>query len=347
MLQVRARTVAWAALALVLAAVLLPAAVSAQDKTFALKFSSWVPPAHGMHPTIKEWGESISRATNGTVTVTLYPAQQLGKADDHYDMARDGIAEVTYIALGYQAGRLPMGEGINLPFLMTNADGGSRAVDEWYRKYHAKEMTDVKMCLAFVHDPGALHAKKRITRPEDIRGMKIRSAHGTMADFVTSLGGTNVRVSAPEARQALESGAADAITFPWKSILLFGIDKVVSFHMDLPFYVASFAWLMNKATYERMSPAQKRAIDAHCTNEWAGRVGKAWGDYEAAGRAEMRALPGHTVYTLTPEEVAAWRRAAEPVYAKWAAAAAKTGFNPDQALSELRALLQKYNADFR
>ena len=143
--------------AALIAACLLPAPAPApaQEKTFSLKFSSWVPPAHGMHPTIKEWGESISRATNGTVKVTLYPAQQLGKADDHYDMARDGIAEVTYIALGYQAGRLPMGEGINLPFLMTNADGGSRAVDEWYRTYHVKEMTDVKMCLAFVRRLGA------------------------------------------------------------------------------------------------------------------------------------------------------------------------------------------------
>ena len=53
------------------------------------------------------------------------------------------------------------------------------------------------------------------------------------------------------------------------------------------------------------------------------------------------------MYTLAPDEVAAWRRAAEPVYKTWAAAAAKTGFNADQALSELRALLKKYNADFR
>ena len=329
----------------VLAAFTVPA--FAQDKTFELRFSSWVPPAHGMHPAIKEWGDSITKATNGTVKVTLYPAQQLGKADDHYDMARDGIAELTYIALGYQAGRLPMGEGVNLPFLMTNADGGSRAVDEWYRKYHTKEMTDVKMCLAFVHDPGALHAKKKITLPTEIKGMKIRSAHSTMADFVTSLGGTNVRVSAPESRQALESGVADAITFPWKSIVLFGIDKVVSYHMDLPFYVASFAWLMHKPTYERMSASQKKVIDAHCSTEWAGRVGKTWGDYEAAGRAELRAMAGHTVYTLTPAEIAAWRKAAEPVYKKWADAAAKTGVNPDQALNELHGLLKKYNADFR
>jgi TRAP-type transport system periplasmic protein len=35
-----------------------------------------------------------------------------------------------------------------------------------------------------------------------------------MAQFVTLLGGTNVQVSAPEARDALEKGVADAITFP-------------------------------------------------------------------------------------------------------------------------------------
>ncbi len=330
--------------AALLAAFSLPAL--AQDKTFDLKFSSWVPPSHGMHPAIKAWGDSLSKATNGTIKVTLYPSQQLGKADDHYDMARDGIAELTYIALGFLAGRLPMGEAVNLPFLMTNADGGSRAVDEWYRKYSAKEMPDVKMCLAFVHDPGALHSKKKITLPTEIKGMKIRSAHGTMADFVTSLGGTNVRVSAPESRQALESGVADAITFPWKSIMLFGIDKVVNYHMDLPLYVSGFAWLMNKATYERMSASQKKAIDAHCNTEWAGRVGKAWGDYEAAGRGELRTMAGHTVYTLTPDQIAAWRKAAEPVNKKWAAQAAKTGVNPDQALADLKGLLKKYKSDF-
>ncbi len=332
------------ALAACLAA--LPAA--AQDKTFDLKFSSWVPPAHAMHVSVKEWGDSIAKASGGTIKVTLFPSQQLGKAEDHHDMARDGIADVTYIALGYQAGRLPMGEAGNLPFLMTNADGGSRAFDEWYRKHHAKELSDVRMCLAFVHDPGALHAKKKIVLPTELKGMKIRSAHGTMASFVTSLGGTNVRVSAPEARQALESGVADAITFPWQSIILFGIDKVVNYHMDVPLYVSSFAWLMNPARYNQMSAAQKKVMDAHCNIEWAGKVGKTWGDYEAAGRDAIRKLPGHTVYPLSASELAAWRKAAEPVYAQWAETARKAGqANPDAALADLRASLKKFGADFR
>ena len=55
-------------------------------------------------------------------------------------------------------------------------------------------MKDVKFCLAFVHDPGSFHSKtKKIVVPGDIKGMKIRPAHATMATFVTQLGGTNVQ----------------------------------------------------------------------------------------------------------------------------------------------------------
>ena len=71
-----------------------------------------------------------------------------------------------------------------------------------------------------------------------------------MGAFVTLLGGTNVQASAPEAREVLERGVADAITFPWGSIMLFGIDKVVKYHMDMPFWTGTFVWVMNKDEYE-------------------------------------------------------------------------------------------------
>jgi TRAP-type transport system periplasmic protein len=320
---------------------------TAQDKAVELKFSTWLPPQHGMHDAVKPWIESVAAKSNNTIKLTLYPAQQLGKADDHYDMARDGIADITYIAVGYQAGRLPIAVAANVPFMMSNADGGSRGFDEWYRQYAAREMKDVRFCLAFVHDPGTLHGKKKITRPEELKGMKIRSAHSTMADFVTLLGGTNVRVSAPEARSALESGVADAITFPWKSILLFGIDKVVTHSMDSNFYVSGFSWVMNKDKYDGMSARQRAVMDEHCSTDWAGRVGKIWGDYEAAGRAELKAKPGHTVYPLSADDVAAWRKAAEPIRKQWMDGARKAGLSsPDQALAEFEAILKKHGAAF-
>src|SRR5580704_1608157 len=70
---------------------------SAQDKLFELKLSHWVPPSHPLQKAMEDWGASIEKASNGTITSKVFPAQQLGKAFDHYDMARDGIADVTYI----------------------------------------------------------------------------------------------------------------------------------------------------------------------------------------------------------------------------------------------------------
>ena len=336
-----ARTTA-AALAVAAAASFTPAA--AQDKTFDLKLAHWVPPAHPLQKAMEEWGASVEKASNGTIKSRVFPAQQLGKAVDHYDMARDGIADVTYINPGYQPGRFPVIAAGELPFLMTNAKGGSAALDEWYRKYAPKEMADVKFCLAFVHDPGALHAKKKIESPAEFKGMKNRPAHATIAALDTHLGGTNAHGSAPEAREMLERGVADAITFPWGSVLLFKLDSVVKFHMDVPLYATTFAWVMNKAKYEQMSAAQKKVIDDHCTNEWALRVAAPWADFEHSGVQKLKADPAHEVYQLTPQQLDAWKKAAAPLEKTWADNVKKAGGDPDAIMQELKASLAKYNA---
>ena len=111
----------------------------AQDKTVNLKVSLWVPPAHPLVPATQAWAADIEKASGGTIKVTVFPSEQLGKAFDHYDMARDGIADVTYVNPGYQPGRFPIIGAGELPFLMANAKGGSSALDAWYRKYATAE----------------------------------------------------------------------------------------------------------------------------------------------------------------------------------------------------------------
>ena len=205
-------------------------------------------------------------------------------------MARDGIADVTYVNPGYQPGRFPIIGAGELPFLMSDAKGGSEGLDAWYRKYAEKEMKDVKFCLAFIHSPSSFHSRtKKIVVPDDIKGMKIRPADATIANFVTQLGGTNVQSSAPEVRDIIERGVADAVTFPWGSLVLFGIDKVTKYHMDAPLYVTTFAFVMNKDKYNQMSDRQKKAIDDNCNTEAAGRVGEPWGKFEDAGVDKVKA----------------------------------------------------------
>jgi TRAP-type C4-dicarboxylate transport system substrate-binding protein len=319
----------------------------AQDKTFELKLSHWVPPSHPLQKALEEWGASVEKDSGGTIKYKVYPAQQLGKAFDHYDMARDGIADLTYINPGYQPGRFPIIGAGELPFLMTNAKGGTQALDAWYRKYAAQEMKDVKFCLAFVHDPGAFHSRsKKIVVPEDIKGMKIRPAHATMATFVTMLGGTNVQASAPEVRDILEKGVADAVTFPWGSVPLFGIDKVTKYHLDMPLYVTTFAFVFNKAKYDEMSASQKKVIDSHCTPEWALKVASPWADFEHAGIARIKAEAGQEIYEPTPAQVAEWKKAAQPLEEKWAENVKKTGVDPATVMKELKAQLSKEGAGY-
>jgi TRAP-type C4-dicarboxylate transport system substrate-binding protein len=326
-----------------LAAFTLP--VFAQDKPVDLKLSSWVPPQHPLNPSLQAWAEDIKKASGGTITATLFPSEQLGKAFDHYDMARDGIADFAYVNPGYQPGRFPVMAGASLPFLFSNGKSGTAAIDAWYRQYAVKEMKDIRFCFAFVHDPGGLHSRKKITLPEEMRGMKIRPATSTVGNMVTLLGGTNVQASAPESRDMLERGVADAITFPWGSISLFGIDKVVKFHMDLPLYTTPFVWVMNQAKYSAMSAAQKKVIDDHCTTEWAEKVAAPWADFEFAGHAKLT-VPGHDVYKLTPDQVAAWRKAVAPAEAQWANDVRKQGYDPKTVLDGLKQSLAKYKAGF-
>ena len=45
--------------------------------------------------------------------------------------------------------------------------------------------------------------------------------------------------------------------------------------------------------------------------------------------AKIKALAGHDVYPLTPEQLAAWKKSAEPIVANWEADVSKAGQDPE------------------
>jgi TRAP-type C4-dicarboxylate transport system substrate-binding protein len=236
--------------------------------------------------------------------------------------------------------------GASLPFLFANGKEGSAAIDAWYRNYAAKEMKDVKYCFAFVHDPGTFHSRKKITVPGDVKGMKVRPATSTVGQLITSLGGTNVQASAPEVRDVIEKGVAEAVTFPWGSVPLLGVDKVTKYHMDAQVVTTTFQWLMSPKTYNAMSASQKKVIDDHCTTEWAGKFAGPWATFERAGLDKMKAMAGHEVYQITAPQLAAWKKSAEPLHKKWADDVTKAGGDAGAIMKDLHATLEKYKAGY-
>ncbi|MFZ2099682.1 MAG: TRAP transporter substrate-binding protein [Oricola sp.] len=318
----------------------------AQAAEVELTLSHWVPAAHPLQPLgMEPWIKSINEDSGGRINITIYPSQQLGAAPDHYDMARDGIADIAFVNPGYQAGRFPIISAVELPFQASNAKGGSRAVDEWYRQYAAKEMGDVYVCMAHLHDPGTLHSKSGpLAVPADLAGKNVRPPNGTMAQMFASLGAANVQVPAPEMRDAIEKGTADMTGSPWGSLFTFGIQDTVKYHLDTPLYATVFAFVMNKARIDGLAPEDRKVMDDHCTPEWAEKMASGWADAEAAGRQKIIDLGGHELHEPTDDEMKLWRDAAAPMTDKWKADAAKTGIDADAALASLKDSLRKYDS---
>ena len=69
------------------------AAASADE----LVLSSWLPPKHPVVTgVIEPWAQQVADATEGRVTVRVLP-KPLGPPPAHYDLAADGVADITYV----------------------------------------------------------------------------------------------------------------------------------------------------------------------------------------------------------------------------------------------------------
>jgi len=148
--------------------------------------------------------------------------------------------------------------------------------------------------------------------PEDVKGLKIRPAHATMAKFVTSLAATTCRSSAPEVRDIIEQRRRRRRHLPLGLAVLFGIDKgheVPTWRRALPPRPSCI--VINKDKYSAMSDKQKAAIATRTARpRWRAWSVEYWGKFEDAGVDKVKAK-SHDVYKLTPDQTAAWKKAAE------------------------------------
>jgi len=321
----------------------LAAAGSAYAQTKTLRLAHWIPPTHPVHDAVKAWAGSLEKASNGSLAVQIFPASQLGAAKDHYDLAKNGLADITWINMGYEPGRFPVSDLADIPFNFGQADTrtASAVLNDWFAPYAAKEMADVAVCFVHVGPAGTLHSKKPVTKPDDVKGLKVRPASGAVSQYIGALGGSAVPVAAPEARSALERGIADAITFPAGSLIQFGIDKAVTHHLDMRMYLVGAAMVMNKSMVQSLSAPQKAALDAHCNTDWATRFAADWAAIEDQGMAKLAATPGHVVHKPSAAELAAFAAVAKPQQERWAAAVTKAGHDAAAVSASFDAALRR------
>ncbi|HRK87478.1 MAG TPA: ABC transporter substrate-binding protein, partial [Alcaligenes faecalis] len=108
------------------AAVALAASTSVQAQNVTLRFSNWLPPTHPMvTEMLNPWAKDVEQATEGRVKIQVLPP--LGTPASHYDLVRNGVADMTIGVHSYTPERFKLTEMVELPMTAENAQVNSLA----------------------------------------------------------------------------------------------------------------------------------------------------------------------------------------------------------------------------
>lgn len=274
-----------------LAALAAFAAPAAAQTTLTL--SSWVPPGHSLTIAQNEWCEIVSKNSGGKIKCNLLP-RAVSAPPGTLDAVKNGLADISFTVHGYTPGRFVHTQMAEFPFLGDSAEAISVAFNRVAAKYPAfgQEHAGVKVLAYFTHGPGIVFNTKRpVTKVEDLQGLKWRVGGGMVNEITKTLNMNVTLKPAPESYELLNSGVMDGTLFPAESTESFRIDKIIRHATVFPggLYNTSFVFLMNQAKYDKLSPDEKKAIDA-ASGEFAARYfGRSWDKVDRRAFALMQA----------------------------------------------------------
>ena len=324
---------------LLVASVSFIAPASFAATTFTL--SSWLPPGHPIvKDMIKPWAKNVEKETGGNVKIRILP-KGLGAPPAHFDLAKDGVADITYGVHGYQPGRFLLTKAIEMPFLGNTAEAMSVAYWRVHEKHFAgaDEHAGTKLLGLMTHGPGSMfNAERQINSLADLNGLKIRVGGGVVNDAAKAMGVTALLKPAPKSYELLSNGVADGVFFPQESIKSFKLVKLIKHATIVPggMYNTSFFLVMNPGKWDALSDADKAGMARASGEAFARLAGKAWDAADQAGRKAMEEA-GVNIITASPAMVSEIKSAVSHIEADWVKAAGEKGIDGAQVMKDLRA----------
>jgi len=324
------------------AAGLLSLSVQAQT---VLTASSWLPPSHTTSMAQKEWCDLLETNTQGRVKCNILP-RGVSPAPGTYDAVKNGLADLSFTVHGYTPGRFVHTQMTELPFLGNSAETISVALSRVSGKHpeFAAEHQGVKVLTLFTHGPGMVfNTKRAITKVDDLTGLKFRVGGGIINEIAKPLNMNVTLKPSTDSYELISSGVMDGTLFPAESIESFKIDKIIKYATTFPggLYNTSFVFMMNQAKYEKLSPEDKKAVDA-ISGETAARIfGRGWDKVDRRAFALMQAN-NVGVTKADAKFVAEVKAKTAPLEQGWIKASEAKGLNnPSKVLAEFRAEIAK------
>ena len=326
----------------------LAGAAAAQEVT--LKVHHFLPPPSNPHQNFMvPWCDKIAKESGGKFKCQLYPAMQLGGTPPQlYDQAKDGVADIVWTVTGYTAGRFPIVEAFELPFMMTDAVATSRALWDYVQQNAKAEFKDVHPLAFHVHGPGVVHTRdKQVKVLADFKGLKVRAPTRLTNKLLAAMGATPVGMPVPAVPEALNKGVIDGAVVPWEIVPGLKLQEIVKFHSETDpkfpaFYTSVFIYAMNTAKYNSLPAEAKKVLDANSGISLATFIGKVFVDGDVPGRKSAEAHK-NTIITIPAAELENWRKASQPIYDEWIKEMAGKGHDGKKLIESARALIAKHS----
>ncbi len=331
----------------VLASVLMPA--TAQAEAVVLKVAHFLPPASPAHTKfIVPWCERIKAESKGGLECQIYPAMQLGGTPPQLlTQVRDGVADVVWTLPGYTAGRFPVSEVFELPFITTGREASSRALWDFSQSRASQEFAGMKPIATWVTGPYALHLRDHdVSTLEGLAGLKVRAPSRLGTKLLAALGATPVGMPVPQMAESLSKRVIDGALLPWEVLPATKVHELTRFHVevsgDRALLAATMIFVMNEKKYDSLPIDLKKVIDANSGRETSAWVSAQFVEPDEDGRKRAQER-GNAVRALAADEVAKWQAAAGPVTAGWVEEITAKGMDGRSLHEEARALIDKYS----
>lgn len=247
---------------LVTSAVMLTS--TAVNAATTLRFGYEAPRSDTQHIAAKKFNELLKEKTKGELKLSLFPDSTLGNAQTMISAVRGGTIDIEMSGSPNFTGLEPKLNVIDIPFIFKDREHVYKVLDGEIGQGLLKDLEAQGLKGLAFWDVGFRafsNSKHPVAKPEDIKGLKVRTNQNPMyIQAFTLLGANPVPMPLSELYTALETRAVDAQEHPigifW-SAKLYEVQKYLSQtnHGYTPLIV-----VMNKAKFDGLSAELQQAI---------------------------------------------------------------------------------------
>lgn len=287
------------------------------DRPIELKLGHLSAETHPLHIATVHLKEYVEQATDGMVTIELYPASVLGGQSEMLEQTVIGSLEMVTIGSGPAAEYIPEYNAFALPFAFDDWLHYYRVLDDSQVQNHLREEA-ARNGLQYINcwDWGprvVTNSVRPIRTPADMRGMKIRVPDEIDKVLLfREVGADPTPIPFPELYSALQTGVVDAQENPVSTVYHQGFYEVQGHATITNHILGHVSLLINKDVWDSLAPNVQQAITEGANQARDLMRELMQEEYEEA----LQGLRdnGMQVIELTDAEQQAWRDAASRVW---------------------------------